>query len=183
MLLVFDTETNGFKNSHIVQLAAILYDNEKEVQVYNSLVKPTDWTIPDEVVKIHGITTERALAEGQPIETVLDAFLELARQAERFVAHNFKFDRTIVDGEISRRYRDPQTGHSVYHSPFGAKAYHCTMLQATSICRLPGKYGYKWPTLQEAHTILVGHPFESAHDALADVRACKAVYDKLTERK
>jgi DNA polymerase III epsilon subunit-like protein len=51
------------------------------------------------------------------------------------------------------------------------------MKATTSICKLPGKYGdYKWPKLQESHLHFFGKEFEGAHDAMADVRACAAVY-------
>jgi DNA polymerase III epsilon subunit-like protein len=48
--------------------------------------------------------------------------------------------------------------------------------------KLPGKYGrYKWPKLAELHQVLFGEPFEGAHGALADARACMRCYFRLTE--
>lgn len=45
------------------------------------------------------------------------------------------------------------------------------------ICKLPGQYGdWKWPKLTEAYQHAFGKTFDGAHDALADVRACKDVY-------
>jgi DNA polymerase III epsilon subunit-like protein len=60
-----------------------------------------------------------------------------------------------------------------------AKKRQCTMQAATDYCRLPGQYGYKWPSLQELHTKLFGQPFEGAHNALVDVRACARCYFEL----
>ena len=46
------------------------------------------------------------------------------------------------------------------------------------MCQLPGKFAgkFKWPNLQEAHQHAFGKPFDGAHDAMADLRACKDVY-------
>jgi len=46
----------------------------------------------------------------------------------------------------------------------------------TPICDIPGPYGPKWPRLQEAHKHVFGKEFDGAHDALADVIACKNIY-------
>jgi len=44
------------------------------------------------------------------------------------------------------------------------------------IMKLPGKYGYKFPTLDEAYRAYVDPMgFEGAHDAMKDVEACAAV--------
>ena len=53
------------------------------------------------------------------------------------------------------------------------------MLNTTKLCKIPGKYGYKWPTLSELHMFLFGNGFEGAHDALNDVLACAACYFEL----
>jgi hypothetical protein len=47
-----------------------------------------------------------------------------------------------------------------------------------NICKLPSKYPgeYKWPRLIEAYRHAFGKDFTGAHDALADVRACKEIY-------
>ncbi len=43
--------------------------------------------------------------------------------------------------------------------------------------QIPGEYGaYKWPQLQEAYKHFFNKEFDNAHDALADVTACKDVY-------
>jgi DNA polymerase III subunit epsilon len=53
------------------------------------------------------------------------------------------------------------------------------MQLATNFCRLPGPYGYKWPSLQELHLKLFNEQFKGAHQALADVRACARCYFEL----
>ena len=53
------------------------------------------------------------------------------------------------------------------------------MKESTDFCRLPGNYGFKYPNLTELHRKLFKKAFDDAHDALADVRACKAAYYEL----
>ena len=56
------------------------------------------------------------------------------------------------------------------------------MKESTDFCALPGNYGYKYPNLTELHRKLFQKAFADAHDALADVRACKAAYYELRAR-
>ena len=60
------------------------------------------------------------------------------------------------------------------------KVDFCTMLNTVEIVKIPGRKGYKWPKLDEAYRILVDPDgFEGAHDALADVKACRKVFYNL----
>ena len=77
MFLIYDTETTGLPSNwkapltdsenwpRLVQLAWQLHDvNGKLLSRGNKIVKPDGFTIPFTSSKIHGITTERAEAEG-----------------------------------------------------------------------------------------------------------------------
>ncbi len=139
----------------------------------NVIIRPAGWTIPDEAAKIHGITTERATAEGIDLAAAFTAFEFMLKQASLIVAHNAEFDLGVLRVEYLRMGMVP---------PIEGKPVICTMLAAVPVCRLPGRFGYKWPTLQEAHTHIVGRSFAGAHDALVDVRACRDVYFGLVER-
>ncbi len=177
-ILFFDTETTGkalFKmpvshpgQPHIVQLAAILTDGTGEHQCeMNQIVRPDGYEIPIEASNIHGITTAMAIEQGKPLAEVMAAFAKMVEMADLVVAHNIQFDHLMVQIECSRR-NEP--------SPLSPKACYCTMKTATPICNLPGPYGPKWPTLTEAYSHFFHKAFEDAHDAMGDVKACKAVY-------
>ena len=56
------------------------------------------------------------------------------------------------------------------------------MTGTKEICRIPGQYGYKWPSLSELHQTLFGTGFEEAHDAGADVAACADCFLELKRR-
>lgn len=58
------------------------------------------------------------------------------------------------------------------------------MEASTPVCNIPGRYGKaKWPKLQEAHTYLLGKPFDGAHGAMADTEACRRVFWALKNRE
>src|SRR6056297_2286702 len=84
MFLIFDTETSGLPNDYnapvtnsenwprVVQIAWQLHDETgRLISAENLIVKPEGCSIPYNSVKIHGITTERALEEGMPLNEVL----------------------------------------------------------------------------------------------------------------
>lgn len=190
MILFLDTETTGWPLSrsapldhpeqpHLVQLAAVLCQEDgTEVDRCVSIVRPDGWVIPEQASAVHGITTERALAEGRPELDVMTDFARLFGRATLRVAHNESFDCMILRIAIARYGSDADL---LLWDGFPA---YCTMREATPVCQIPptarmqakGMKAFKSPNLQEAHRILFGEEFDGAHDALADVLACKRVY-------
>jgi DNA polymerase III epsilon subunit-like protein len=175
--LFFDTETTGKadfrapcyapQQPRLVQLAALLTDDAgDELGSVNLIIKPSGFEIPVEATAVHGISTQAASLSGVALHHALGLFVALAEQADALVAHNIQFDELVMASEAHRF--DYMIPHRITF---------CTMQRMTPICRLPGKYGdFKWPNLQEAHRHCFRHEFVDAHDALADVRACKAVF-------
>ena len=192
MIAFLDTETSGLPDinkrasdpsqPHIVQLACILTtDLGQVVDSYSFVVKPEGWTIPKEVSDIHGITTEVAADIGVPEKQVLETFLESLTQAQLLVAHQVTFDKFICRIGLRR--------HGLFDDDKDAwwKAFptFCTMRKMTDVCRLPnptGRSGFKWPRLTEAYMHAFGTPLAGAHDALADVKACKEIYFWMLQR-
>lgn len=175
-ILVIDTETAGLPRDYrasiedvdnwprIVQLAFQLYDGYGlMLDEFSSIIKPDGWTISDENAKVHGITNERAMQEGIPILTALERLVVAAAQARYLAAHNIQFDLPIIQCEFVRL-----GGNSL----LGSLDKICTMQIGTKVCKLPGRYGYKWPKLAELHSHLFGSEPEQQHDALADVKSC-----------
>ena len=87
MFLTFDTETTGLPKNfkadvsdsdnwpRLVQLAWQLNDETGKLISNNSLiVKPEGFTIPYNSEKVHGISTEKALKEGEEIEVKFERF-------------------------------------------------------------------------------------------------------------
>jgi DNA polymerase III subunit epsilon len=186
MYIVIDCETTGLPRNwkapitdldnwpRMIQLAWSCYDREcRKTESASYLIRPDGFTIPPEAQRIHRISTERASAEGKPLDTVLDAFAAAVGESECIVAHNLRFDESVVSAEYLRLNLTP---------PFGNKKRICTMVGSTNFCRIPGQYGYKWPSLNELHQALFGAAFEEAHDAGVDVAACADCFLELRRR-
>lgn len=169
-ILTFDTETSSLHEPHIVQLAAILTEGGKEYASFNVLIKPEGWVIDPGAEGIHGISLETSADFGISIYCALWIFDELCGQADVIVAHNYAFDSRVVSGEYVRLEK-------VWTPPKSL----CTMLATKNICKIPGKRGYKWPKLIEAHRHFFNEDFDGSHDALNDVRACHRVHKHLIE--
>jgi DNA polymerase III subunit epsilon len=171
--LFFDTETSADKEQRLVQLAAILTDDDgKEIQSINFIVKPEEFVISQEATAIHGISQEQAEKYGVAREVALSAFIELACVSKKIIAHNITFDKKVICDELSRNFNKASILTEVFKDTF------CTMNASTNICAIPHKSrrGYKWPRLQEAHYYAFGEEFDGAHNALNDVRACMRLY-------
>ncbi len=178
MYLIFDTETTGLpKNKQapltdfdnwprVVQLAWQLHDKTgKLLSCENLIVKPDGFTIPFNAEKVHGISTQRALDEGEPLAHVLEQFNEDLQKARVVIGHNIlDFDIKILGSEYLR---------AGMANAISEKKAIDSQLVATEFCAIPGGRGgqYKWPTLLELHTKLFGEGFGDAHDAAYDVSA------------
>lgn len=190
--LVWDLETNGKRPKRaqisdepaITQIAAVLYWGRRPVAHLSCFVEPLNFngtpaTIPTEQFFIDsGITQETVDAAGRPLKTALAEFNQMVKKADRMVAHNVQFDAPITYSNYSR-VAAPQK--DVWHTP-----KMCTMKTLEPVLKLPGKYGYKFPTLDESYRALVDPMgFEGAHDAMKDVEAAArvlfAIEDKIAE--
>lgn len=185
-LLFFDTETTGLpsdynapiNNSHnwprLVQISWILTDeNANIISQKNFIIKPNGFVISKTSSDIHRITTEKAVKEGLDLSIVLDLFDSDLKQADIIIGHNIDFDIKVVRAEM---YRLKRTDNLV------GKNTICTMKSTTDFCKIQGKYGYKYPKLQELYIKLFGHGFEEAHDSQADIFATMQCYFELCKR-
>lgn len=187
----YDTETSGLplfsepsedpRQPHIVQMAACLVDMDKRLTIasMNVIVRPDKWGIPDDVAKIHGITTERAMDVGVAEETAVQMFMGLYGPGRLRIAHNESFDARILRIALLRHAHDV-TVHEFWKSGKAA----CTQALSTPILKLPptqrmiaaGRMHHKSANLGEAYKHFTGQDLAGAHDAMVDVQACMAVY-------
>ena len=177
--LFYDTETTGkwdFKapstaehQPHLMQIGAVLDSDGAIMDSLNTYVQIGSEHVEEGALNAHGITPEKANEEGVSLLKALAMFNSLAIRAELVVCHNTAFDMRIMAAAY-RRAGEPW--------PLEETETYCTMIQATSVCKLPkARGGYKWPTLDEAFRILVDPDgFSGAHDAMADVTTCRAIY-------
>lgn len=194
-ITAFDCESSGIfnfnlalddpKQPHILQLAMALYDETgKEISVYKTPIKHEGLVIDERLIgddgkktafAVNGIGNDLLNNCGIPMSEALRIFRTFEERSILKVAHNYRFDG------------------------FGLKAAHlvskveplnppinkfCTMKAMTDIMKLPptermvaaGMNKPKVPSLAEAYKFCTGKEIENAHDALADVRACAAIF-------
>ena len=177
MFLIFDTETTGLPRNYnapltdfdnwprVIQLAWQVHDEKGDlVEVQNYIIRPVGFEIPRGSEKIHGISTERALKEGLPLEEVLQIFNKSLSGVKGIAGHNVEFDISVTGAEFLR------TGIETNLHRLNVID---TKELSTNYCALPGGRGgkFKWPTLGELHQKLFGKGFDAAHNASADVQA------------
>ena len=183
MYLFFDTETTGlpsnptsdFRNwPRMVQLAWLLVDEEGSIRSKNSyIIQPEGYNIPERVIKIHGITKEKAIKEGVPVDFALHRFLTDTNFAKLLVAHNIAYDYGVVRGELLRK-KIPDFLRK--HSRF------CTMTAKPVLdyCKNFRTNGSRQcPSLSELYYLLFNEHLQNAHNALTDAEACANCFFEL----
>lgn len=176
-ILFFDFETTGLVHEdlpitaavqpHPVQLA-VIYDVDGLTKAgFNVLINP-EIPIPKEASDVHGITDDMVRLHGVEELTALAVLINLITVSDLVVGHNVQFDLDVA--RIAAR----RAGVALPESDTA-----CTMALSTPLCRIPYSSGRSWkrPRLIEAYKLLVDPDgFSHAHSAMADVRACRAVY-------
>lgn len=106
--IVLDTETTGLspKSGHrILEIGCIeLIDHMPTGEVYHQYINP-ERDIPDEVIRVHGITEER-VADEPVFADIAEKFLDFLGDAT-LVIHNAEFDMGFINAELERLNRDP----------------------------------------------------------------------------
>ena len=174
--LVFDTETNGLRDPHAVQIAWVVYDADgRELwSRVEYLALPPGKSIDPFAEKVHRISLRTLEAKGKAAQFVLaDFYVDLDRVTARggkVVAHNAKFDARVVTNTA--------TSCGLARGLDAAECF-CTMERSKRLLNLTNRRGgLKPPKNTELHEALVG-PVPAGvqlHDALADVRVTAASY-------
>ncbi|MEU4205618.1 3'-5' exonuclease [Streptomyces sp. NPDC026294] len=105
----FDLETTGPdpETARIVTACVVQCGGGQPTQSATWLTDVDGHEIPDEAAAIHGVTTERARAEGvalrAAVEQILDALGQVVLAGVPIVAMNARYDFTVLDRE-ARRY-------------------------------------------------------------------------------
>ncbi|MDG1153315.1 MAG: DNA polymerase III subunit epsilon [Alphaproteobacteria bacterium] len=105
--IIFDTETTGFnpysnqgdKNDRIVEIGAIeVIDLKPTGKIFHHYINP-ERSIPDEVVKIHGIDDEK-VKDCPTFDKIAQKWLDFVGDDAKLVAHNAKFDMKFINAEL-----------------------------------------------------------------------------------
>ena len=163
MYAVVDLETTGgsVSDSRIMEIAIYVFDGEKIVDEFHSLVNPNS-EIPPFISQITGITYDMIRDAPQ--------FYEVAKQVVEitegciFVAHNARFDYSFIKKEFK------ELGYNYDRKQL------CTLKLSRRL--IPGMDGYGLGKL----TRQLGIPLRNRHRAFGDARATVEVLRILLDR-
>ena len=93
--IAFDIETTGLDPMYdeIIEIGAIKIENGKEVEVFNTLVKP-EYEIDEFISELTGITNEM-VKESPYIDEVLPKFIDFIKDSI-ILGHNVNFDINFI---------------------------------------------------------------------------------------
>ena len=166
-LCAFDLETTGVdpRTGRIVSAALVPFTDGTEGPARTWLVDP-GIEIPIESQRVHGITTERARAEGTPaaiaVPQILEAVTRLREDGSVLVGHNIVYDLTVLAAEGIRA--------GMLGSPQDLLAQLPPVVDTLVIDRQIDRYR-RGPRTLTAVAEHYGVALDDAHDALADARA------------
>lgn len=183
--MYIDTETTGLdkENDDIIQLAGIISANGQKEE-FDFKIRPRPGTVlTDSAFQAHLITNEEMQAY-PPASEVFPKFMALLNKYVNrydrmdkffFVAYNADFDMNFL-----RKLFDHQEERY-----FSSWFFHPALdvMQIANFHLLGKRHQMKNFKLITVYEELMGHPFENAHDALADIRATKEVLNKIVENQ
>ncbi len=180
MYLVVDASANGRPRSYkaptddtaawpnLMHLSWILLDKDlKPIEDYNILIKPEGYVPTEAALKTHHIQEENIQESPDTLKDTLVRFSESVKKSDYVFAHNLQFNEGVIGSEYYRMSMS---------SPLIAAEKFCLMHEATYFCKLPGKRGYKWPSLQEMHSLMFKQKFTPSGHARADVIAASRCF-------
>lgn len=176
--IAFDFETSGlpkgrkpvtretlgqYDTCRAVSLSAARFSSRgRLVDTFDAMILPTDFTISPGSVAIHGITEEMAKSKGRPFLQVFADFMTfIGPRTKTLVAHNAKFDTSVLRSEMLR--------HDIDLSIIEHLNFRCTLELYRERFLKPIRLGVLYEEI-------FGEQFENAHNSLADCIACGSVY-------
>ena len=176
--IAFDFETSGlpkgrkpvtrdtlsqYDTCRAVSLSAARFSSKgRLVDTFDAMILPTDFSISPGSVAIHGITEDMAKSKGRPFLQVFTDFLTfVGPRTKTMVAHNAKFDTSVLRSEMLR--------HNIDISLIEDLNFRCTLELYRERFLKPIRLGVLYEEI-------FGEQFENAHNSLADCIACGRVY-------
>jgi len=161
--VAFDLETTGIKpkESMIVEIGAVLFDGDRAVKGYGTLIDP-GMPIPPDASAVNGITDD--MVRGKPrIADVLAEFANFCGELP-LVAHNAPFDFKFLLKDINLHRAAAPKGGVLDTLPLARRIF-------------PGLPNYKLGTLVRHF----GFPSGTFHRAEEDSAYCGLLFAKIVE--
>ena len=166
-IVCFDVETTGLSPlmHEIIEIAGIKVHGHK-VETFSELIKP-NIIIPDNTIKIHGITNEM-VKDADSAKNVIPKFLEFIR-GHSLVAHNGKFDVGFLVNYMHHKKLD------VFFSEI-----YCSCKLARQVIK---SENHKLITLCEFMDIDIENHHRALDDAVATIKIFARSLEKLTDQR
>lgn len=176
--IAFDFETSGlpkgrkpltletlgqYDTCRAVSLSAARFSSRgRLIDTFDAMIYPDDFDISPGSIAIHGITPDMAKASGRPFLQVFTDFMTfIGSRTQTLVAHNAKFDTSVLRSEMLR--------HNIDTSLIDTLNFRCTLELYRERYLKPIRLGVLYEEI-------FGEQFENAHNSLADCIACGRVY-------
>jgi DNA polymerase-3 subunit epsilon len=164
--VLFDTETTGLdpaQGHRVIEVAALELENDLPTgRHFHALIQP-DRDIPDDAIRIHGITPQKLIGKPRFAE-IVDEMLAFFGEG-MLIAHNAPFDFGFVSAELKLVGRPPLDRSRMVDTLALAKARFSGMPNSLdALCR---RFGID---LSE----------RTSHNALLDCKLLAEVYIELT---
>ncbi len=184
-LLFIDTETSGLPKDwnapytkednwpYAVQIAWIIFTkDQKEVKRENHYINNNDFKIAPSAQKIHGLTPDFLVTNGESRETILKLLADDLKQYHPLVVGHFmKLDFHVAGAEFYRIGME---------NPIKELPTFCTMLASTPLVQNPYK---KYLRLCDLYELLFNKQLDEQHNALADAQATAQCFFELANRE
>jgi DNA polymerase III epsilon subunit-like protein len=176
--IAFDFETSGlpkgrkpltpetlkqYDTCRAVSLSAARFSSRgRLIDTFDAMVYPDGFEISPGSIAIHGITEDMAKSKGRSFIQVFTDFMTfIGPRTTTLVAHNAKFDVSVLRSEMMR--------HQIDLSLIDDLNFRCTLELYRERFLAPIK-------LTVLYEQLFGEEFQDAHNSLADAIACGRVY-------
>ena len=166
------TETVYEQFPRIVEFAYKI-SHDEPVQSY--VINQEGFIIPDDVIKIHGITNEIAAASTYKLKDIINRILAEGVGAKFVVGHNIYFETSIIKANTIRLCKE----ENIRATAYGDLEILLDKDKRIDTVRKGMAITKKWPKLHELYHALFGKDF-NRHHAADD---CQATYECYVELK
>ncbi|MPT31028.1 MAG: 3'-5' exonuclease [Chryseobacterium sp.] len=183
-LLFIDTETTGIPKRwdlpysetenwpSAVQVSWIIYDeNGNEIKRENCYIDVDDLKISDKSFKIHGITKEFLIKNGQARSFVLEKLsADIQKYQPVIIGHFTEFDIHTLSCDFYR---------AGLENPFQQSHFYCTMLKSKDYNLNPSVIYLR---LNQLFEFLFNEKMERSHDAMIDAEMTAKCFFEIRSR-
>ncbi len=170
-----DYKINYMEYPYLVSIAYKI--NDKPTKEF--IINQEGLLIPEESIKIHGITNEMAQASRYNILDIIGEIIIDIQGSDYIIGHHIFFDSSTIKANILRLIKNGRTSVEIYDIVEDI-LHKDKRIDTMRLCHK--LFGGKWPTLSEAYFKLFGRQLINSHNAKNDVEACNEIYLELVKR-